>query len=355
MSLRAAVTEILASSLGLLMVPACTPPLTAYRTDLPALQLRVLGQPGFHDGRARFREVLCGIRPQDCDSLLVALADDPAVRPHPPPMPRHDTKLRILFVPGAFQECFQKVAVPYEAGIAHLRAIGYRVSLVPVSGRSSSEHNAAQIAQAVREEQLASGEKLVLMGYSKGTPDILQFLIGYPDLAARVDAVVSIAGAVNGTPVADKNAALYALVSRIDFAPCAAGDGGVVHSLRRDVRMPWLSAHRLPEHIRYFSLGAFSRAEETGRFLAFTQRDLVRMSALNDGQTIFFDQILPGSTLLGYANGDHWAIVLPLQDKWTYWAANPAGVHYPRHALLEAIVLCLAEALGGGSTAAASE
>jgi hypothetical protein len=41
---------------------------------------------------------------------------------------------------------------------------------------------------------------LILLGYSKGTTDILHFLVAYPDLALRIEAVLSVAGAVNGSP-----------------------------------------------------------------------------------------------------------------------------------------------------------
>ncbi len=87
------------------------------------------------------------------------------------------------------------------------------------------------------------------------------------------------------------------------------------------------------------------RSEETARLMGFTKSRLSRAEPLNDGQMIFYDQLIPGSTLLGYANGDHRAIVLPLQDKWTYWGANATGTRYPRDLLFEAIVLYVNEAL----------
>jgi hypothetical protein len=43
--------------------------------------------------------------------------------------------------------------------------------------------------------------------------------------------------------------------------------------------------------------------------------------------------LIPGSVLLGFANGDHWAVVLPLQEKWPYWGGNSAGTRYPRDQL----------------------
>ena len=50
---------------------------------------------------------------------------------------------------------------------------------------------------------------LVLIGYSKGTSDILQFLVDFPGHASRVDAVVSIAGSVGGSPLAESFEGLY--------------------------------------------------------------------------------------------------------------------------------------------------
>lgn len=340
-----------AAALVLSFAAGCAAPLLKFRTDVPALQLAVVGQPAVRDGRARFREIYCGMlasAPEGsaapCDAALTRLADEMPRQTDPPPVPALDQRLHILFIPGAFGECF-KDAVPFPAAFAHLSALGYNMRAVNASGRSSSAYNARQIAVAVEDETLSPGEKLVLVGYSKGVPDIFEFLVTYPQLAARVDAVVSIAGAVNGSPVADAYAGAYAMVSGIDVKACAAGDGGVVRSLTRAERLSWLAAHKLPAGIRYFSLGSFVRSEETARLLDHTHGRLSRAEPLNDGQTIFYDQLIPGSTLLGYANGDHWAIVLPLQDKWTYWGANSAGTRYPRDILFEAIVLYVGEAL----------
>ncbi len=259
-------------------------------------------------------------------------------------MPAPDPRLRILFIPGAFGECF-KDAVPFPAAMQHLTTLGYSIRVVGVSGRSGSTHNAERIAEAVRAETLAPGEKLVLVGYSKGVTDIFEFFVSHPQLVPRVDAVVSIAGTVNGTPIADAYVNVYAMVSGIDLKNCSAGDGGVVNSLTRDKRLPWLATHKLPAGVRYFSVGSFVRSQETARLMSHTKRRLSRAEPLNDGQMIFYDQLIPGSTLLGYANGDHWAIVLPLQDKWPYWGGNAAGARYPRDVLFESVVLYVGEAL----------
>ena len=46
--------------------------------------------------------------------------------------------------------------------------------------------------------------RLVLIGYSKGTPDVLEAIVNHPEIHARVAAVVSIAGAVGGSPLANE-------------------------------------------------------------------------------------------------------------------------------------------------------
>ena len=46
---------------------------------------------------------------------------------------------------------------------------------------------------------------LILMGYSKGAPDLLDFVVSYPAMAQRVVAVISLAGAVSGSPLASES------------------------------------------------------------------------------------------------------------------------------------------------------
>ncbi len=71
---------------------------------------------------------------------------------------------------------------------------------------------------------LASDERLVLVGYSKGAPDILGGLVTYPELAQRVAAVVSVAGSVNGSPLAnDASASMLTLLKYLPGSECGAG------------------------------------------------------------------------------------------------------------------------------------
>jgi len=63
----------------------------------------------------------------------------------------------------------------------------------------------------------------------------------------------------------------------------------------------------------------------------------------NDGYVAFSDQVIPGATLLGYANLDHYDIALPVRERLNFGAVNSHAVE--RELLFEAIVLTVAESL----------
>ena len=52
--------------------------------------------------------------------------------------------------------------------------------------------------------------------------------------------------------------------------------------------------------------------------------DLKRSEPRNDGQTLYHDQVIPGATLLGYANADHWAAAIPMEESKPFIAGNRA-------------------------------
>ena len=54
------------------------------------------------------------------------------------------------------------------------------------------------------------------------------------------------------------------------------------------------------------------RRSASRRSCKAAHRKLAQIDGRNDSQMIFYDQIIPGSTLLGYVNADHWAIVVPI-------------------------------------------
>jgi hypothetical protein len=111
----------------------------------------------------------------------------------------------------------------------------------------------------------AGAPRLVLVGYSKGAPDILEAVVAYPEIRRRVAAVVSAAA---------------------------------------------------------------------------------RIDARNDSQVIFYDQVIPGSTLVGYINADHWALAVPVaRTHSTIGSMFVTQNAYPREALVEVLLRFVEEDL----------
>jgi len=337
------------------MIFGCaTPYKYPYTTDFPGSYLHPIATPPVVDGRERFREIFCGLLAEDpiyrndsgnCEDFLLRLSDEGQLNKNPGPVPAPDTRYRILVVPGLFNECFSSIALPFEASIETLRNRGFRIEQLIVSGRSSSDKNAAYIAKVIESTTLDSYEDLVLVGYSKGAVDILNFLINHPAQAQKVAAVVSVAGAINGSPLAKEFADAYThLAKYIQVSQCEPGDSGAIDSLKYSTRLSWLAANPLPHSVEYFSLVSFTRRENINLLLKIWYDMLAVFSPRNDGQLLSADQIIPGARLLGYANVDHWSLVLPLEDSWLSDTVEMPK-RFPREILLQSILFYVAETL----------
>ena len=311
--------------------------------------------PSADDGRARFRSVFCelveasgdalGAR-NNCGALLWQLADEPVAGAEHLPLPPLPERLRVFVVSGAFGDCRGRDTIPYDEAITRLAAAGVRVQAVMVSGRSSAERNAAQLAEAVREAGVADDERIVMFGYSKGAIDILQFLLDFPDLARRVVAVVSVAGPIYGSPLAETADGWYRHLFRDSFAGlCDPGDGGVIASLLPAARREWLETHRLPEQVRFYSIAAFPTRRHLARGLELSWQLLAPTDPRNDGQVLIGDALIPGSTLLGYANADHWDIAIAVERQMPVFSGRPSDRQFPRDALFEAMLRYVGETL----------
>ena len=93
---------------------------------------------------------------------------------------------------------------------------------------------------------------------------------------------------------------------------CKSGDGGAVESLRPATRKAWLAQHPLPRELRYYSLVTLPQPERISSILTSSYDKLARIDGRNDSQVIFYDQVVPGSALVGYVNADHWALAVPI-------------------------------------------
>jgi hypothetical protein len=227
-----------------------------------------------------------------------------------------------------------------QAGPRHAASQGFEVELVRVEGLSSSARNAAFVRDAILALPEGHGP-LVLIGYSKGANDILEALVRYPAAAERVSAVVAYAGAVRGSPLASEfSPETFNRIRHLPGADCVEGDGKALESLQPELRAARLAAQPLPAHIRYYSVVGFPEPDRVSAGLRHSWKKLGRLrDARNDSQLVFYDQIIPGSTVLAFANADHWAMAVPVarhHDAASLLYATDND--FPREVMLEAIL-----------------
>jgi dienelactone hydrolase len=339
-----------------LMLAACAAPLVPYSTNTPPLVLAPAARAGVIDKRGRFREIYCAIleaRPalpdyRRCEEALTRVGEEPAGTAQPVELGPSRRHLVAAVVLGLGFDCIEEWLEPIGSVAEHVRRYGYDQVLVKVDALSSTQNNARQIRDAVLAMPPESGPaRLVLIGYSKGAPDILDALVTFPEIRGRVAAVVSAAGAVGGSPLANDAAEYHAnLLRHFPGAVCNAPDGTAVASLRPAARRAWLAANPLPADVRYYSLVTFPEPQRISAVLKSSYRKLARVDSRNDGQLIFYDQVIPGSHLLAYVNADHWSLAVPIaRSHSTIGALFVTQNAYPREALLEALLRFVEEDL----------
>lgn len=334
----------------------CAPrPLLPFSTDTPPLVLVPASGAGVQDKRGRFREIFCEVlkaraaelpdyRP--CDEALARVGEEPPGSGAKVKLGPSRRRLVAVLVPGVGWDCFSDWLELEGSVPAHVRRFRYDEITLKVDGLSSSARNARMIRDAIMEMPASEAEpRLVLMGYSKGAPDILEAVVSYPEIRARVAAVVSVAGAVGGSPLAnDARQSQLALLTHWPGATCSPGDGGAIESLSPATRKQWLARHPLPDSIAYYSLVTFPQPDRISSVLKGSYDKLSRVDARNDSQLLFYDQVIPGSTLVGYVNADHWALTVPIARSHAMLGSTLVNRNdYPREALLEALLRFIEE------------
>ncbi len=329
-----------------LLVGCATPPSDPYSPSTAPVVLAGPADAGVRDLRARYREAVCRRIPSGgdtCDDVLLRLGgegDALSMRTTDDLARRY----RIAFVPGFLSECFEGLARPFADAERALRQRGFTVDYFQVSGRGSTADNARRLAGHFSALD-GDPRPIIVFAYSKGLPDVLGFVANSPLPANRIAAVVAVAGAVNGSPLADELLSPYReWVASFPLPGCDAGNGDELHDLRRDVRLAWWRENGPAMKVPVFSLVAAPRPDRISPGTLGTYRWLAKIDPRNDGKLLWYDQIVPGGYLLGYANADHWTVAIPMTE-------TLPGLAFlfrdkvPRTALVEAAIEVVADTL----------
>jgi hypothetical protein len=281
---------------------------------IPPSTIVAIRDAGVRDLRGEFRAAFCARLEAEspaCEDVLLRLAGESAATSLPP-VEGLAKRYRVAFVPGLFSECFEAFARPFADAQADLQSRGFAVDYFQVAGRGSAAQNAARLAEHFR-ATAGDARPVIVFAYSKGLVDLLEFMVRYPDEARPIAAVVAVAGAANGSPLADQMHAVYRAVGAPFPLPgCAPGTGEELVDLQPDVRIAWWQQHGESITVPVFALVAAPEPDRVSPATRATYRQLAKVDARNDGKLLWQDQIPPRSYLLGYVNADHWSIAVPV-------------------------------------------
>lgn len=306
--------RVVVAACAALCLGACASrPLEDAAATMPPAVLVAAGAAGIVDLRAPYRAAVCSrlAVPADCERVVLRVAGEGPAPAAAPPVAAPD-RYRIAFVPGFFSECFDRYARPFVDVERDLRAEGFGVEYLTVSGRGTGAANAARLAARIT--ALADDPRpLIVVAYSKGLVDMLELAVRHPEAVRHVAAIVSVAGAANGSPLAAQLHAVYRdWVAAFPLPGCEAGTGDEIHDLRRDVRLDWWRRNGAAVTLPVFALVGAPESDQVSPAMRATYRRLAQIDARNDGKLLAQDQMVPGGYLLGYANADHWAIAIPV-------------------------------------------
>jgi hypothetical protein len=263
------------------------------------------------DLRGAFRAALCtpDRLPGDACARVLHTYDGEVPAPRPPVA--SPSKYRLMFVPGFLASCFRGVH-SFADVVSEARAAGYAADVLGVGGRNDIATNAKLVAEQIERISANDTRRIILIGHSKGADEVLAVLAARPDIASRVDAVLTVSGALDGSPLADDLYGLYGMtVASMPFEGCDRGQGDPVGDLKPATREAWWAANGSAIRTPVYSLVTLPGPGRLSPSLVGPYLRLASYTPDNDGMLRAQDQVVPSSHLLGVVNADHLSVAIP--------------------------------------------
>jgi predicted esterase len=276
------------------------------------------------DLRGVYRAALCARLADACESALQRFAGEHAA----PAPPRADASaFHLVFVPGFLANCFSGIN-SFADIVGAARDAGYAVDVLATGGRNSVEADAKLLAA-----QLAriadDGRAIVLFGHSKGAADALTLVVEHPELAARIVAVVGIAPAFNGSPLAGRLHGLYrTTLAANPLLHCARAEGDALEDMRPEQRAVWWHEHASAIPMPVYTIATMPDSDRVAPLLSLPYTWLASITPYNDGQLLTQDQVAPGGRLIGIVNVDHLSVAIPSPHQ--PWRTLFSSTPFPR-------------------------
>jgi hypothetical protein len=288
----------------------------------------------------------------------------------------------VVLCPGLLGALMPMIAFASTAPLLE-QEFGVRIIIADTHPAATCTSNARDILRAVtRGEGFAvDGTELrpgavtpgdvVLVGYSKGAPDVLTMIAEHPEVAGRVRAVVSWAGAAGGSYLADAAAPLLADMDVDEFLGGAGGRvlrrlvpathleritrredefdvPGAIGDLRTGVRRRFLYERRplLDDlGVPFLSVAGATRVRDVPYFQALGVLQLARHERLNDMQVTASQTRVPvaASAHLGTLRAHHWDMAYDAFPQQLRMRSRRLRHPLPRTAALGATLALLAE------------
>jgi hypothetical protein len=295
---------------------------------------------------------------------------------------RPASRTTVVLCPGLLGALMPMTAFSTTAPLLE-REFGVRVIVADSHPAATCTANARDILRAVtrgegfgvdgtelRPGAVTPGD-VVLIGYSKGAPDALTMIAEHPEVAGRVRAMVSWAGAAGGSYLADTAAPLLADLDVDDFLEGTGGRvlrrfipatdldritrredefdvPGAIGDLRTGVRRRFIEERRplLDDlGVPFLSVAGAVHVRDVPYFQALAALQVARHERLNDMQVTESHTRVPvaASAHLGTLRAHHWDMAYDAFPRQLRMRSRRLSHPLPRTAALGATLALLAE------------